>query len=128
MIQGIHHLAVQVRDVELVAAFYRRVLELQERNRFLREDGSLRSIWMSLSQSGGTAFLAIEAGAAEHHQANVMGYSMLALQIAPEERKRWLSRVQGEGLAIEKETKWTFYFRDPEQNLVGISHYPFDPL
>ncbi|HSP79585.1 MAG TPA: VOC family protein, partial [Myxococcaceae bacterium] len=43
-IQGFHHLAIQVRDVERVTAFYREVLGLPELRRHHRPDGSLRSV------------------------------------------------------------------------------------
>jgi len=40
---GFHHAALQVRDVEKVASFYREVMGLSELRRFLRDDGSCSS-------------------------------------------------------------------------------------
>ena len=50
---GFHHLAIQARDVERVAAFYRVVLGLAEVKRWHRDDGSLRSVWVSVGGESG---------------------------------------------------------------------------
>ena len=61
-VQGFHHLAIQVRDVEKVTAFYRDVLGFSELKRHHRPDGSLRSIWVGVPGGG---FLALEAVSGE---------------------------------------------------------------
>ena len=124
---GLHHLALQVADVPRAAAFYRDHLGLPEVARHHRPDGSLRSIWLSL-RSGGTAadgFLAVEeAGSAG--AAGPGGLTMLALRIAPHTREAVRAALARGGVAVERETAWTLYLRDPEGNLVGLSHHP-DP-
>ena len=52
----LHHIALGARDVETVAAFYRRWFELEEITRHQQTDGSLRSIWLRL----GGAILMVE--------------------------------------------------------------------
>jgi catechol 2,3-dioxygenase-like lactoylglutathione lyase family enzyme len=122
---GFHHVAVQVRDVARVAQFYLEVLGLPELRRFQRDDGSLRSIWVGAS-AGATdgPFLAIEQHAGEGR--GELGWSMVALRIAPEARAAIGAQLQARGLSIERETGWTLYVRDPEGNLVGLSHHPHE--
>ncbi|MBL8955480.1 MAG: VOC family protein [Myxococcaceae bacterium] len=121
---GIHHVAIQVHDVEKVAAFYREVLALPERVRHRRDDGSLRSIWVEASADG--AFFAIEQ--LEGGSRGALGHSLVALRIAREERAGWLARFEKLGVPIEKQTRWSVYVRDPEGNAIALSHHPHDPL
>ncbi|MFT3707888.1 MAG: VOC family protein [Archangium sp.] len=122
---GFHHVAIQVRNVANVARFYVETLGLPELKRFHRDDGSLRSIWVGVS-TGATngPFLAVEelAGAAR----GAMGFSMVALTIAAKDRRDIVKQLQQREVPIEKETGWTVYVRDPEGNLVGLSHHPHD--
>ena len=124
---GLHHVAVQVRDVARVAAFYTELLQLPELKRFHRPDGSLRSIWVGTSTAqaqtqGG--FMAIEG--AEEGVSGALGFSMVALRIEASQRRTIVEELARRGLPIERETGWTLYVRDPEGNLVGLSHHPDD--
>lgn len=125
---GFHHLAVQVRDVERVAAFYRDVLGLSEVKRFSRDDGSLRSVWLAIAGADPSrGFLAVEhqpTGVAQPTPA--LGFSMIALRIDPSRRAAVVDALRAHGIAIVKQTGWTLYVADPEGNLVGLSHHPFD--
>lgn len=121
---GIHHVAIQVHDVEKVAAFYRDVLALPERARHHRDDGSLRSIWIEASPDG--SFLAIEE--LRPGVRGTLGHSLVALRIPREERGAWLETFAAHGVAIEKQTRWTLYVKDPEGNVIALSHHPHDPL
>lgn len=121
---GIHHVAIQVHDVEKVARFYRDVLELPERARHHRDDGSLRSIWIEASPDG--SFLAIEE--LRPGTRGTLGHSLVALRIARADRAGWLQHLAEHGVPIEKQTRWTLYVKDPEGNVIGLSHHPHDPL
>jgi catechol 2,3-dioxygenase-like lactoylglutathione lyase family enzyme len=56
--RGLHHVAIQVRDLERVAAFYREVLGLRVLRRWPAPDGiGARSYWLD---AGDGAFLAVE--------------------------------------------------------------------
>ncbi|MDX2009540.1 MAG: VOC family protein [Myxococcaceae bacterium] len=124
---GFHHLALQVRDVERVGAFYRNVLGLVEVKRWTRDDGSLRSLWLAVEGSDPFAgFLALEHLPGAAPSSNGLGPSMVALRIAPDARARVVDELRGHGVPIEKQTGWTLYVRDPEGTLVGLSHHPFD--
>ncbi|MBK7860694.1 MAG: VOC family protein [Archangiaceae bacterium] len=121
---GLHHVAIQVHDVEKVAAFYRDVLRLPERVRYRRDDGSLRSVWIEASSDG--TFLAIEE--LRPGARGTLGPSMVALRIDRDERAAWLEHFARAGVPIEKQSKWTVYVKDPEGNSIGLSHHPHDPL
>jgi catechol 2,3-dioxygenase-like lactoylglutathione lyase family enzyme len=122
-IDGFHHIAVQVRDVARVAAFYAETLGLPELRRFHRDDGSLRSVWLGVAPG----FLAVEA-APEFTPDGVLGFSMLALRVPAAQREATVATLISRGITIEKQTRWTVYFRDPEGNLVGLSHHPDDAV
>lgn len=123
---GFHHVAVFANDVEKVAAFYREVLGLPELARYPLPGGGLRAIWLSASHDGAPmgGFLAIEAAAVQP----TPGSAVIALRIEAPERERLKRELAVKGVAIEKETRWTTYVRDPEGNVVAFSHHPHDPL
>lgn len=121
--RGFHHVAIQVRDVEQVTAFYVRVLGLTEVKRFHRDDGTLRSVWVNAGEGAG--FFAIEH-APNLTPAGTLGFSMIALRIDASARAAVIDELTRAGVVIEKQSGWTVYVRDPEGNLVGLSHHP-DP-
>jgi len=128
-VQGFHHLAIQVHDVERVTRFYREVLGFAELQRYHRPDGSLRSIWVQVPGGG---FLALEAVAGEPEAASFRherpGLFLLALRIAPEARAGVVAAFARAGVPLEHETRWSVYVRDPEGNRVALSHHPEDPV
>jgi len=128
-IQGFHHLAIQVRDVERVTRFYREVLGLPEKQRHLRADGTLRSVWLQLP---GESFLAIEAATGpvepQPFRTDRQGLLLLALRIAPEDRAAAVEALSRAGAPVVHQTRWTVYVQDPEGNRVALSHHPEDPL
>lgn len=119
--RGFHHVAVQVRDVERVARFYVEVLGLRELRRHLTEEGALRSIWVSAG--GERDFLAVE-GASEGQPPGTLGFSLVALRIDAAARPAVEAALAAANVEIERRTGWTLYLRDPEGNLVGLSHHP----
>ncbi len=120
---GFHHAAVQVADVERVAAFYREVLEMPELRRHHYADGRLRSIWLGLGGGQEQAgFLAIEE--ATDRGVGPLGWSMIALRVDVQDKPRIEALLHSRGVPIERRTGFTLYLRDPEGNLVGLSHYP----
>ena len=124
---GLHHVALRVQDVASVARFYRELLGLKEIARFVRTDHSLRSIWLSAAAHSepGAAFLAIEDAGPET-KGRFGGVGMVAFNISVEARRNLPKALEVRGLKMEHETRWTSYLRDPEGNLVGLSHHPRD--
>ena len=127
-IQAFHHLAIQVRDLERTAAFYRGVIGLSEQVRHYREDGTLRSIWLDVPGGG---FIALEACAGapalDGFRDDAPGLHLLALRIDPAARAAVERELEGHGVSIVHRTRWTLYVRDPEGNRIGLSHHPLDP-
>lgn len=123
---GVHHVAIQVRELEAMTHFYGNVLGLPLVRRWPRVDGGGdRSVWLAL---GVGAFLALEQCAGElrpvaFHDA-APGLHLVALAIAPFEREPWRERLRRAGVAVVHETAYTLYFHDPEGNRVALSHYP----
>jgi catechol 2,3-dioxygenase-like lactoylglutathione lyase family enzyme len=120
----VHHLAVLVADLAPAEAFYAGVLGLPVRERWTDDAGRPRSLWLSL---GGGAFLAVElAGelAGPRRGDGAPGWHCVALAIAAEEREPWRARLSAAGHPVERETTFTLYARDPDGNLVALSHHP----
>jgi glyoxylase I family protein len=122
----LHHLAIQIHDLEGTVRWYREVLELPVLREWHDDSGALRSVWLRLS---GEAFLALERsprrrGGSEPSENGEPGYHLAAFRITPGERTHWEQRLSERGVAIEHRTRWTIYVRDPEGNRIGLSHHP----
>jgi L-alanine-DL-glutamate epimerase-like enolase superfamily enzyme/catechol 2,3-dioxygenase-like lactoylglutathione lyase family enzyme len=118
-----HHVAVVVADLSRAEAFYAGTLGLPVVRRWADDEGRPRSVWLALS---GGAFLALErAGDAGPMRSDAApGLHCLALAIAPDERAKLRARLESRGSAIVRQTAFTLYTRDPDENLVALSHYP----
>jgi catechol 2,3-dioxygenase-like lactoylglutathione lyase family enzyme len=120
----VHHLAVLVADLARAEAFYSGVLGLPVERRWDDAAGRPRSVWLGL---GGGAFLAVELAAdatAARKGERAPGWHLVALGIDVAERDGWRARLAAAGHPIERETAFTLYARDPDGNLVGLSHHP----
>lgn len=125
-VQGVHHMALRVRALPPMVAFYREVLGLSVLAEHQGEDGSLRSVWMGLPG----AFIALEVVSQDAPSPTAAsqpgpGWFLLALRIAPDERARVREELERAGVPVEHETRWTLYVRDPEGNRVALSHHPY---
>ncbi len=118
-----HHLAITVVDLARAERFYAGVLGLPVERRWADVAGAPRSIWLGL---GAGAFLAVEryVGDASPRAIDRPGWHCVALGIDPGARASWRSRLAEAGSPVERESDFTLYVRDPEQNLVALSHYP----
>jgi len=123
-----HHVAIQCVDLERSERFYREVLGLSVLRRWpLPGGGGDRSVWLSVGGSEG-GFLALErAGSAATPRLwrdGTPGLHLVALAIDPGERPAFERRLAAFGVEVVHRTRWTIYFRDPEGNRVGLTHYP----
>jgi catechol 2,3-dioxygenase-like lactoylglutathione lyase family enzyme len=128
---GVHHVAIAVRDLPALEAFYTSVLGLAVLRRWPAGEGGGaggaddRSVWLDL---GAGAFLALErtagADATAPRAEGAPGYLMIALRIPHATRAAWEARLAAAGVAVVARTDYTLYVVDPEGNRVGLSHWP----
>jgi catechol 2,3-dioxygenase-like lactoylglutathione lyase family enzyme len=158
----IHHLAIQVREMERVLPFYRDILGMRETRQ------QAHAVWLD----AGGVILMLERCPTEPTRAQPKsepstrpetlhsepatppeqptsepetavepryqrkeatpepwtserpGFHLLAFATTASERESLRTRIVAAGHAIEHETGFTFYTRDPEGNRIGFSHYP----
>ena len=128
--RGVHHLAIQVRDLAAAERFYCETLGLRVVRRWPAADGAgERSIWVD---TGDGAFLALEVTTAAPRTPGggppappyPAGLHLVALRIDAGDRDAWKDRFAQAGVAVHHQTAFTIYVRDPEGNRIGLSHYP----
>lgn len=120
---AVHHIAVLVADLARAERFYVDVLGCEVERRWDDDRGAPRSVWVSL---GNGAFLALElcSTPSPARRSDAPGWHCVALGIAPSDRATWRGRLREHGVTLERESAFTLYFRDPDENLVGLSHWP----
>ena len=113
-----------VADLSRAERFYCDLLGLPVIRRWDDDAGLHRSTWVSLGD--GDAFLALErsAAAGPTRADDAPGLHCIALAIAPHEREALAARLAAAGHPVERESAYTLYCRDPDQNLIAFSHYP----
>jgi catechol-2,3-dioxygenase len=112
-------LAIRVRDVQRVAAFYRDVLQLEVVP--APRDGVA---WFR----AGELLVMIEPvavdGVARDDNVEHPGLHLIAFAIEPHQRAHWEQRLQECGVPVVSRSAHTLYVCDPEGTRVGLSHYP----
>jgi catechol-2,3-dioxygenase len=83
-----------------------------------RRDGE-RSVWL---RAGGTTLMIEQAEDAEPEVARG-SKDLVAFGIEAEDVDRWRRVLEANAIAIEGETAFTLYFRDPDGRRIGLSHY-----
>jgi catechol 2,3-dioxygenase-like lactoylglutathione lyase family enzyme len=151
---ALHHAAVRCRDLARAERFYAGVLGLPVLRRWPRaaaDGGGDRSVWLAL---GGGGFLALEradgggeggraggdagpgagavaagepvaiGGADLPFDAAPPGWHVVALSMERADRSSWEARLAAAGVAVERRTPFSIFFRDPEGNRLALSHWP----
>lgn len=125
---GIHHVAVQTRDLGASERFYEGVLGLAVVARHFFDDGRERSVW--LDAGGGTLLMLERASPTarppgeEPFVSSHAGWHVVALGIQAAERAQWEARLEHARVDVVHRSAFTLYVRDPDGNRVGLSHYP----
>lgn len=114
----LHHLAIQVHDIDRAVAFYAGVLGLVETRR------QPHSVW--LDADGVILMLERASGDVVDRPwtSDAPGLHLVALTIEASQRAAWRERLAAAGHPVVAETKFTLYVRDPEGNRIAFSHYP----
>ena len=120
---ALHHLAVKVRDVDRVAAFYRDVLGLPEQRRHHDARG-LRSVWLEAAEALVMVERADAPGEPPVFALDPPGLHLVAFRVPPDAWPAWRRRLAEHGVPIVAETEHTAYVQDPEGNRVGLSSWP----
>ena len=117
-ITGVHHVAVQVNDLERSRSFYVDVLGLKEVRR------QPHSLWVQ----AGDALVMLEKCSGEApppaFNNDAQGLHLLALRIPAAARESWRKRLTHAGFPVVHETGFTLYVRDPDGARIALSHYP----
>ncbi|MBM4358903.1 MAG: VOC family protein [Deltaproteobacteria bacterium] len=126
---ALHHVALGAKDVATVARFYADLFELRELDRHHHEDGRLRSVWLELAgaptDDEPAAILMVEQTDEPERPVDMArGPFLLAFRLAKGERAGFEERLARRGIAIERRSAYSSYFRDPEGNRVAVSHHP----
>jgi glyoxylase I family protein len=111
----IHHVALRTGDLSRLEAFYVGVLRLE----VTRRSGE-RSTWLR----AGDAIVMLERAEEDEPGVPVGTMEMVAFAITKAERAEYTYRLAAAGIAVESETPYTVYVRDPDGRRVGLSHYP----
>jgi glyoxylase I family protein len=112
----LHHIAFRTDDLARLEAFYAGTLGLT----ITKRDGT-RSVWLA---SADVVLMLEQRGRDEPHvPAGTM--EMLAFAISADERALYTQRLAAAGIAVESQTPFTLYVRDPDGRRVGLSHYTF---
>jgi hypothetical protein len=72
----------------------------------------------------GTGAPASREPSAEPYHAAPPGWYVVALAIARDERPAWEARLVERGVAVERRTPHSIFFRDPEGNRLALTHWP----
>lgn len=117
----LHHLAIQVPDLDVAAAFYIGVLGLvvlRRQDHALWVDGGGTIIM--LERCAGTDIE--DRGRPWKHDAP--GLFVLAFAIEPSKRQTWRDTLAAAQITIDHESAFSLYFRDPWGTRLALSHYP----
>ena len=115
----LHHIALQVTNIENCEKFYRNILQLPFLEYKYDETGKIRSAWFDLEGS----MLMLEKVEIKNIDSAL---NVLALSITPNEREVWKKKLQAAEIKLDHESKFSLYFSDPAGNQLAFSHYPHE--
>jgi catechol-2,3-dioxygenase len=116
---GVHHVAIRALDVAALARFYAgvfRFARLDEKH----DDRGLRAVWLA----AGVTIVMIERREPGEPAPDARSLDAIIFAIAADERAPLKRRLSRRRVAVEGETAYSLYLRDPEGRRVGASHYP----
>ena len=112
---AVHHLALRTRDLPRLVEFYTHVLALP----LVRETAGY-SVWLR----AGEAFVMLEQAGDDEPAVPAGSRELVAFAVTAAGRDAVRERLAARGVALDGETGFTTYFRDPDGRRVGVSTYP----
>lgn len=120
----LHHIALKVCDLEKTKEFYSQLLDLQP-SQFQKDNKEqIRSYWFDLS---GCLFMLEKQEAPTNTSVKKPtedGWHLLSVAIDVSQRDQIKQRLHELKIPIQKESPYSIYILDPENNWVAFSHYP----
>ncbi len=119
----LHHVALQVADLDVARAFYVDVLGLRATRM------QAHALWV---QAGETIVMlekcagVVDDGDLQSWASDRCGPFVVSFGIDPSERASLQQRLADAGVPIDHSSAYTVYVRDPFGARLGFSHYP-DP-
>lgn len=111
----VHHLAFRTSDLGRLERFYVDALGLAVVRR-----SEERSVWLD----AGGAIVMLEQREPGEPAVDPATKELVAFAIEPDRRAFTVDRLTRAGVAIEAETGFTLYVRDPDGRRIGLSSYP----
>ncbi|MCB1157363.1 MAG: VOC family protein [Leptospiraceae bacterium] len=109
-----HHIAIFTPNLENMQEFYLKLPGLYKLKQFYESDGRLRSVW--LQQEGEKPILMLE----RKPSSKAAGALIFSAKDGNGNWYNFKELIQW----IEHKTDYTFYFSDPDKNMIGYSSYP----
>jgi glyoxylase I family protein len=116
MLGGIHHLALRSNRIADLHTFYTSVLGLKTLRAF--DNGQY---WLA----AGDTVLMLETRSAAEPAFDQTSMELIAFRIEPSALSAMRARLANANVAVEAETAFTLYVRDPDGRRIGISTYDF---
>src|SRR3954447_20929359 len=111
----IHHLAMRTRRLVRLESFYTTVLGFS----VIHRDGT-RSVWLA----AGDAIVMLEDADAGEPGIAPGTMELVAFAVGKEDVARHRRILAENNVAVEAETVYTIYFRDPDGRRIALSHFP----
>ncbi|HVC94306.1 MAG TPA: VOC family protein [Pirellulales bacterium] len=126
-IVGVIETAIDVEDLDVAVAFYRRLFDFETLaldERFCAFNVGGRSVLLLFEKGGRLAPLVVPGGVIPPHGGD--GSAHFAFSITAEDLPKWEERLASQGVAIEGRVHWerggqSIYFRDPDGHLVELA-------
>lgn len=117
--EGIHHIALRVRDCVTSARFYEQAFGLREIRR-IEHDGHIQATWLR----AGDAVLMLERSLRGAGPSQGSGHVLVfpAADLVAAEKT-----LHDLGVSVTDRTPSTLYFEDPDGHRAGLSAYHFGP-
>ena len=110
----IHHVAFRTKDLPRLLAFYTELLG------FSVSRSTDSGVWLD----AGGAIVMLERASAEEPDVPPGSMEIVVFAMAPTERTSFVDGLAARGVAVEGETAFSIYFRDPDGRRLGLSHFP----